>query len=41
MPHFIWLPVFASVNQIQAAFTGLCPATMLFKALEVRPGPAF
>lgn len=40
-PYFIWLTVFVGVNQIQAAFTGVCPAAMVFKALGVQPGPAF
>lgn len=40
-PYFIWLTVFVGVNQIQSAFTGFCPAAMLFKALGVRPGAAF
>lgn len=40
-PHFVWLTVFVGVNQIQAAFTGFCPAAMLFKLLGVKPGAAF
>lgn len=40
-PYFLWLTVFVGVNQIQAAFTGFCPAAMLFKSLGVKPGTAF
>lgn len=40
-PLFVWLTVFVGVNQIQAAFTGICPAAMAFKALGVKPGTAF
>ena len=40
-PYFVWFDVFVGVNQIQSAFTGFCPAAMLFKALGVQPGTAF
>jgi hypothetical protein len=40
-PHFVWFTAFIGVNQIQAAFTGICPAAMAFKALGVKPGVAF
>jgi hypothetical protein len=40
-PYFVWLTVFVGVNQIQAAFTGFCPAAMAFKWLGVKPGAAF
>lgn len=40
-PWWILLSIFAGLNMIQAAFTGFCPAAMLFKALGVRPGAAF
>lgn len=35
------LVAFAALNMIQAAFTGFCPAALVFKKLGVRPGPAF
>lgn len=35
------LSAFAGANMLQAAFTGFCPAAMVFKALGVRPGIAF
>lgn len=40
-PWWMLLPAFAGLNMIQAAFTGFCPAAMVFKALGVKPGPAF
>ena len=40
-PNFVWLTVLVGVNQIQAAFTGFCPAAMLFKSLGAKPGTAF
>lgn len=35
------LTVFAGLNTIQAAFTGFCPAAMVFKKLGAKPGAAF
>lgn len=40
-PWWIGLSAFAGLNMIQAAFTGFCPAAMLFKSLGVKPGQAF
>lgn len=40
-PWWIGLTVFAGLNAIQASFTGVCPAAMMFKKLGVRPGAAF
>jgi hypothetical protein len=40
-PAWIWLTVFAGANMFQAAFTGFCPAAMVFKRLGVKPGEAF
>lgn len=40
-PWWIALAAFAGLNMIQAAFTGFCPAAMVFKALGLRPGVAF
>jgi len=37
----IALSAFAALNMIQVAFTGFCPAAMLFKALGLTPGTAF
>ena len=40
-PYFIWLTVFIGLNLIQSAFTGFCPAAVVFRRLGVRPGAAF
>ncbi|MCB1427008.1 MAG: DUF2892 domain-containing protein [Zhengella sp.] len=40
-PLFIWFTVFIGVNMLQSAFTGFCPAAMIFKKLGVKPGTAF
>lgn len=40
-PLWIWLTVFAGANMMQAAFTGFCPAAMVFKRLGAKPGMAF
>ena len=40
-PWWIGLTVFAGVNMTQSAFTGFCPAAMVFKKLGGKPGAAF
>ena len=40
-PLWLWLTAFVGVNLIQASFTGICPAAMIFKRLGVRSGTAF
>lgn len=40
-PWWIGLTIFAGLNMLQASFTGFCPAAMVFKKLDVRPGSAF
>lgn len=40
-PYFVWFTVFIGANLIQSAFTGFCPAAMIFKAFGVKPGCAF
>jgi len=40
-PGFVWLTVFVGANLIQSAFTGICPAAMLFKKIGIRSGAAF
>lgn len=41
--HQYWfgLTAFAGLNMLQAAFTGFCPAAIVFKALGAKPGNAF
>lgn len=40
-PYWHLLTAFAGLNMIQAAFTGLCPAAIVFRKLGVRSGSAF
>lgn len=40
-PAWIWLTVFVGANLLQSAFTGFCPAAMIFRRLGARPGAAF
>jgi len=40
-PWWLLLSAFAGANMIQAAFTGFCPAALVFKKLGVRTGAAF
>ncbi|WP_163937837.1 DUF2892 domain-containing protein [Paraferrimonas sp. SM1919] len=35
-PNFIWFTVFVGANLFQSAFTGFCPAAMVFKKLGVK-----
>ncbi len=40
-PLFVWFTVFIGLNLLQSAFTGFCPAAMIFKKLGFKPGQAF
>ena len=40
-PWFFAFTVFVGANMFQAAFTGFCPAAMIFRKLGVRSGCAF
>jgi hypothetical protein len=40
-PWWLLLSAFAGANMIQAAFTGFCPAAILFRHLGIKPGEAF
>lgn len=40
-PWWIGLAVFAGFNMIQSAFTGFCPAAIVFKKMGIKPGEAF
>lgn len=40
-PYFVWLTVFVGVNLLQSAFTGFCPAAMIFKRFGIKAGCAF
>ncbi|GAB91440.1 YgaP family membrane protein [Gordonia rhizosphera] len=38
---WLLLTVFVGLNLIQSAFTGFCPAALIFKKLGLKPGVAF
>ena len=40
-PWWLLLSGFAGLNMIQAAFTGFCPAAIIFRRCGVKPGEAF
>jgi Inner membrane protein YgaP-like, transmembrane domain len=40
-PYWLLLAAFVGLNMIQAAFTGFCPAAIVFRKLGVKEGPAF
>jgi len=40
-PYWLLLAAFVGVNMLQAAFTGFCPAAMIFRKLGLKTGAAF
>jgi hypothetical protein len=40
-PYWLLLSAFIGLNMLQAAFTGFCPAAMVFKKLGLQAGSAF
>ncbi len=40
-PYWLLLTAFVGLNMLQAAFTGFCPAAMVFRSLGLKEGPAF
>lgn len=40
-PNWLYLTAFAGLNMFQAAFTGFCPAAIVFKKIGCAPGNAF
>jgi hypothetical protein len=40
-PYWLLFTAFVGLNMLQAAFTGFCPAAMIFRRLGVREGCAF
>ncbi|MFD2180666.1 YgaP family membrane protein [Rhodoplanes azumiensis] len=40
-PWWLLLTVFVGANMLQAAFTGFCPAAIVFKKVGIRTGCAF
>ncbi|RWR50585.1 DUF2892 domain-containing protein [Sinirhodobacter ferrireducens] len=39
--YFLWFTVFIGLNLLQSAFTGFCPAAMIFSKLGLKSGCAF
>ncbi|WP_040620503.1 YgaP family membrane protein [Rhodovulum sp. PH10] len=40
-PWWLLLTAFVGANMLQAAFTGFCPAAIVFRKAGVKPGCAF
>jgi hypothetical protein len=40
-PYWLLLTAFVGLNMLQAAFTGFCPAAMIFRRLGLKAGCAF
>ena len=40
-PYWLALTAFAGLNMLQAAFTGFCPAAIIFRKLGLKAGCAF
>ena len=40
-PDFVWLTAFAGINLLQSAFTGFCPAAIVFRKLGLGRESAF
>jgi Inner membrane protein YgaP-like, transmembrane domain len=40
-PYWLLLTAFIGANMLQAAFTGFCPAAMIFRRLGLKAGAAF
>jgi len=40
-PYWLLLAAFVGANMLQAAFTGFCPAAIIFRRLGLRSGSAF
>jgi Inner membrane protein YgaP-like, transmembrane domain len=40
-PYWLLLTAFVGANMLQAAFTGFCPAAMIFRMFGLKPGAVF
>ena len=40
-PWWLLLSAFAGFNMLQSAFTGFCPAAIIFRKLGLKPGNAY
>ena len=39
--YWLWFTAFVGLNLLQSAFTGFCPAALIFKKMGAQPGEAF
>jgi len=39
--YWLLLTAFVGINMLQAAFTGFCPAALIFKKMGIKKGQAF
>ena len=39
--YWLWFTAFVGANLFQSAFTGFCPAAMIFKKMGLKSGSAF
>ncbi|HMT91744.1 DUF2892 domain-containing protein [uncultured Thiothrix sp.] len=39
--NWLWLTGFVGLNLLQSAFTGFCPAALIFKKMGIQAGCAF
>jgi hypothetical protein len=40
-PYWLLLTAFVGLNMLQSAFTGFCPAAIVFRKMGIRSGRAF
>ena len=40
-PYWLLLTAFVGANMLQAAFTGFCPAAIVFRKMGAKPGCVF
>jgi Inner membrane protein YgaP-like, transmembrane domain len=40
-PYWLLLTLFVGANLLQSAFTGFCPAAIVFRKIGLKDGPAF
>jgi len=40
-PYWLWFTAFIGFNMLQSAFTGFCPAAIVFRKMGAAPGNAF
>ena len=40
-PYWLILTLFVGASLLQSAFTGFCPAAIIFRKLGLKDGPAF